>query len=70
MVELDRSQSTIRIIWHMCVAFCVTNAADTHSEFEKKKYCFSTAGMVTRTHLSIASVLILHVFFKILLLTF
>jgi len=33
MVQLDRSQMMIRIIWCMCFACWITKATDTHSKY-------------------------------------
>jgi len=51
-VELDRTHVTV---WRMNIQFWLTVATDTHSEYVI--LCFSTATMVTRTHLSV----ILHI---------
>jgi hypothetical protein len=48
MVEPGRPQMTI--IWRMGNACWTTKTTDTHSEYVKK-FCFSTATMVTRTRL-------------------
>jgi hypothetical protein len=49
-------------VQHMCFACCISKDTDTHSEWNT--YCFSTATMITWTHLNIMFICTLPLLFK------